>query len=161
MQRRESGVQICYTAGLMPDPEAPREALDPTRGWAGAMGLEFVKVTLEEVVVEWTTQEVHLQPHGIVHGGVFCGVVETVCSVGAALHAAPRGQIVVGVENHTSFIAATRAGRRLRCVGRPLQAGRRAHLWEANVFDEARLVATGRVRLLCLEAGTEPGAAKR
>ena len=29
--------------------------------------------------------ERHLQPFGIVHGGVHCGVVETVASLGAAL----------------------------------------------------------------------------
>lgn len=143
--------------------DAPQSAtFDPHDGWAGAMDLEYVTLAQEEVVVEWIVGPQHLQPHGIVHGGVFCGAVETVCSVGASLHAAPRGQVVVGVENHTSFIRATRAGARLRCVGKPLQTGRRAHLWEASIHDdEGRLVATGRVRLLCLDQGTEPGASSK
>jgi 1,4-dihydroxy-2-naphthoyl-CoA hydrolase len=141
----------------MADPESPEPAFDPRSGWAGAMGLEFPTVSMGEVVAEWVVGPEHRQPHGIVHGGVFCGVVETVCSIGAALHAARQGQLVVGVENHTSFIRAVREGR-LRCVGKPLQAGRRAHLWEANVFDaEGRLVATGRVRLFCLAPGETTG----
>jgi len=124
---------------------------DLTGGWAGAMGLEFLTVTKDEVVVEWNVGPEHRQPHGIVHGGVHCGVVEEVCSLGAALNAAENGQIVVGVENHTSFVRAARQGR-LRCTATPLQKGRRAHLWEARVVDEdGRLIATGRVRLFCVD----------
>jgi len=113
------------------------------------MGFRIVKAELDEVVIEWTVGPEHLQPFGIVHGGVHCGVVETVCSVGAALHAAPRGQQVMGIENHTSFLRAVREGR-LRASGKPVHVGQRAQLWECTVTDEKdRAVATGRVRLFC------------
>jgi uncharacterized protein (TIGR00369 family) len=129
-------------------------AFDPASGWAGAMGLDFVEMTKDRVVVEWTVADAHKQPHGIVHGGVHCGVVETVCSVGASLNAAENGQIVVGVENHTSFLRPVTEGR-LRATGVPLQKGRQAHLWEARVEDaQGRLVATGRVRLFCMAPRT-------
>jgi uncharacterized protein (TIGR00369 family) len=82
---------------------------------------------------------------------VYAGIIETLCSVGAALDAMPRGQSVVGLENHTSFLRAVREGR-LRCTARPLSRGRKSQVWEAAVHDEqGRLVATGRVRLLCLD----------
>ncbi|HEX7672181.1 MAG TPA: PaaI family thioesterase [Polyangiaceae bacterium] len=127
-------------------------ALDPTTGWAGAMGLNFVTISAEEVVVEWTIDGRHRQPYGIVHGGVHSGVIETVCSMGAAMHAGPRGQTVVGVENHTSFLRAVRGGR-LRASAKPLHVGRRAQLWQAEITDEGgRLVATGRVRLFSQDA---------
>lgn len=120
-------------------------------GWASAMGLEMVRVTAEEVVIEWTIDGRHLQPYGIVHGGVHCGVVETACSIGAATIAAPRGQTVVGVENHTSFLRAVKSGR-LRASARPIQVGRRAMLWQCDIIDgEGRAVATGRVRLFCID----------
>jgi uncharacterized protein (TIGR00369 family) len=48
-------------------------------GWATAMGLEIVTLGAEEVVIEWTIDDRHLQPFGIVHGGVHSGVVETAC----------------------------------------------------------------------------------
>ena len=42
----------------------------------------------------------------------------------------------------------------LRVTARPLTRGRRTQVWEGTVTDEAhRVVATGRVRLICLEAG--------
>ena len=122
-------------------------------GWGAAMDLRFVRATAAEVVAEWEVSARHLQPHGIVHGGVYAGVIETVASVGAAIHALSLGRSVVGLENHTSFLHAVREGR-LRATARPLTTGRRTHVWEATVADATgRVVATGRVRLLCLEPG--------
>jgi len=118
------------------------------------MGVQLTKVTPDEVVAEWTVEPRHKQPAGLVHGGVHCGVIETVCSVGGHFRAEPSGQTVVGVENHTSFVRAVKNGK-LRATARPLQVGRRAQLWEANIVDEeGRLVATGRVRLFCVDAPT-------
>ena len=74
---------------------------------------------------------------------------------GAALAAMPRGQSVVGLENSTSFITAVRSGT-LRVVAKPVTRGRRTQVWEAVVTNEAgKTCATGRVRLLCLDAGGE------
>ncbi|HEY6555781.1 MAG TPA: PaaI family thioesterase [Polyangiaceae bacterium] len=124
-------------------------------GYSIAMALSFVSATADEVVAEFEVGEQHLQPYGIVHGGVYCGAVETTCSVGAGLYSAAAGQSVVGVENHTSFLRAVRAGK-LRVTAVPLSRGRRTQIWEASVRDAGqRLVATGRVRLLCLEADSQ------
>jgi uncharacterized protein (TIGR00369 family) len=60
---------------------------------------------------------------------------------------------VVGLENTTSFVRAVRAGTRLHAVAVPLTRGRKSQLWEGRILDEEdRLVAIGRVRLLCLPA---------
>ena len=127
----------------------------PDRGYDGAMGFRILSATRDEVIAEYDVGEHHLQPYGIVHGGVHCGIVETVCSTGAAMDALPRGQSVVGMENHTSFVRAVRQGR-IRVTATPLQRGRRAQLWEAISRDEqGRIVSTGRVRLICLDAGSE------
>ncbi len=62
---------------------------------------------------------------------------------------------MVGLENHTSFIHAVREGV-LRATARPLTRGRRTQVWEGEIRDAGgRIVATGRVRLLCLEPGSE------
>ncbi len=122
-------------------------------GWLKAMGIRWVRVTLDEVVAEWDVEQKHTQAYGIVHGGVHCGVVESVASVGAAINAMARGQSVVGLENHTSFIRAVRGGR-LRAVGKPVTRGRTTQVWEVAISDEAgKIVAQGSVRLLCLDAG--------
>ncbi len=123
-------------------------------GFNKALNLSFVRTTASEVVAELPITSEHHQPMGIVHGGVYCAMVETVCSVGAYLASAAGGYTVVGVDNHTSFLRAQRKGT-LRVTGRPLVTGRRTQLWEANIENgEGELVATGRVRLICLEAGS-------
>lgn len=122
-------------------------------GWLQAMGINITLATVDEVRAEMTIGTEHLQGYGIVHGGVHCGMIESLASIGAALVAMPRGQSVVGLENTTSFLRAVRAGATLHAVATPVTRGRKTQVWEAQVLDEQdRLVATGRVRLLCLEA---------
>ncbi len=120
-------------------------------GWVKEMGIVIRSATPQEVTCEWEVTEKHHQGYGIVHGGVHCGVIETLASVGAALVARPRGQRVVGLENNTSFIRAVRAGK-LHAVARPVTRGRSTQVWEAWVRDaDEQLVAQGRVRLLCID----------
>jgi len=119
-------------------------------GWVQAMGIVVTRATVDEVACEWTVEQKHHQAYGIVHGGVHAGVIETLASIGAALVALPRGQRVVGLENNTSFIRAVREGK-LHALARPVTRGRSSQVWEAWIRDgEERLVAQGRVRLLCI-----------
>ena len=139
-----------------PTPEAVAGMINENRdGWGVTNGLHFLRASRDEVACELEVGAHHLQAYGIVHGGVHAGVIETLASIGAALDAMPRGQSVVGLENHTSFVRAVRSGK-LSARATPLTRGRRSQLWEGTVTDEAgRLVATGRVRLLCLEPQSE------
>jgi len=122
-------------------------------GLDAALGVRLIRATADEVVIEYDVDARHLQPYGIVHGGMHCAMVETVCSIGAGLAAHARGQAIVGVENHTSFIRAVRHGR-VRVTGVPVTRGRRSQVWEATARNEAgEIVSTGRVRLLCLNPG--------
>jgi len=124
-------------------------------GWNTAMGLRFTRVTPDECVGELEIRDHHRQPYGIVHGGVHTGIIEAACSTGAAVVAMARGQSVVGLENATSFITAVREGT-LRVTATPVTRGRRTQVWQAVVTNEAgKTCATGRVRLLCLEQGSE------
>lgn len=124
----------------------------PVEGsWAAVMGVRFVSASADEVVAEIDVGPQHLQAHGLVHGGVHAGLIESAVSLGATIAARPHRRQVVGLENHTSFLRATRSGT-LRAIATPLHNGRTTQLWEASVHDaEGRVVASGRVRLLCLE----------
>jgi 1,4-dihydroxy-2-naphthoyl-CoA hydrolase len=125
-------------------------------GWLQAMAITITRATEDEVRAELTVGPEHLQSYGIVHGGVHCGLIESMASIGAALYAMPRGQSVVGLENNTSFIRAVRAGTKLHAVSTPITRGRKTQVWEGRIVDEdEKLVAMGRVRLLCLESDQE------
>jgi uncharacterized protein (TIGR00369 family) len=120
-------------------------------GWVKEMGIVILTASSDEVRCEWEVSEKHLQGYGIVHGGVHCGVIETLASIGAAAVAHPRGQRVVGLENNTSFIRAVRSGK-LHALAKPATRGRTSQVWEVWIRDEKeQLVAQGRVRLLCMD----------
>lgn len=122
-------------------------------GWAGAMSLHFTHATGDQVVAEFEVGEQHLQAYGIVHGGVYSGVIESVASVGAALWARRYNQTVVGLENQTSFLVATREGK-LTATALPLMRGRRTQVWQAKITNEkGQTVAEGKVRLISLDQG--------
>ncbi|MDT7732846.1 MAG: 1,4-dihydroxy-2-naphthoyl-CoA hydrolase [Mycobacterium sp.] len=93
-----------------------------------------------------------LQPMGIVHGGVYCSMVESLASVAAyTWKAANGGGSVVGVNNNTDFLRAIRGGV-VYGTAIPIQRGRRQQLWQVTIVDaDDRLVARGQVRLQNLE----------
>ena len=133
------------------------EFINRTPGWVRDMGITILSASPDEVTCEWEVTEKHHQAYGIVHGGVHCGVIETLASVGAALVALPRGQRVVGLENSTSFIRAVRSGK-LHAKATPVTRGRTTQVWEAWIRnEEEQLVAQGRVRLLCVNEEREFG----
>jgi len=117
------------------------------------VGLVFTRASSDEVACEVPVTPQLLQPYGLVHGGVYCSIVETLASVGAAMFALPRGQTTVGLENTTSFVRAVRSGKLLG-TARPLHRGRATQVWEVEIRgDDGKLAATGRVRMMCLDPG--------
>lgn len=126
-------------------PEKP----NPPHAAAGLdreLGVRCEEVGAERVVLSCeVTPRMH-QPHGIVHGGVLCTLVESAASIAAASWYGERGR-VVGVSNHTNFLRPVRDGR-LTAAATPLQRGRTQQLWQVAVTDtDGRLVAHGQVRL--------------
>lgn len=116
-----------------------------------ALGFKLDEAGPDRVVMSWTVGPRHLQPYGIVHGGVYCSVVEASASIGAALWYGERGQ-VVGAANNTNFLRAVREGR-LVATATPVHRGRSQQLWQVEILDDAdRLVARGEVRLQNLAA---------
>jgi 1,4-dihydroxy-2-naphthoyl-CoA hydrolase len=87
-------------------------------------------------------------PWGVVHGGVYCTVIESAASIGASAAVLDRGQFAVGVNNNTDFVRPMTTGR-LDVVAEPVQQGRTLQLWQVLLTraDDGKLVARGQVRL--------------
>jgi 1,4-dihydroxy-2-naphthoyl-CoA hydrolase len=129
---------------------------------AGVLGLRFDTIALDRLTAHLDVGPTHHQPYGIVHGGVWCAVIETMASFGAALHAARDGRLVVGVHNATDFLRAHRQGR-VMAAATPVHLGRSQQLWRVELWraDDGKAVAQGQVRLQAIDpervAGGEPG----
>jgi 1,4-dihydroxy-2-naphthoyl-CoA hydrolase len=122
-------------------------------GYDAAMGLRFISIGKDELRAEVEVGDQHRQPYGLVHGGVYAGIVESLCSVGAAVNVFTKGKNAVGLENSTSFLRAVRSGT-LRGRALPLTRGRKTQVWTVTITDDDdRLVASGRVRMLIIDEG--------
>jgi uncharacterized protein (TIGR00369 family) len=84
----------------------------------------------------------------VVHGGVYCTVIESAASIGASAAVADRGAFAVGVNNSTDFLRPMTSGR-VDVVAEPVQQGRTLQLWQVLLTraDDGKLVARGQVRL--------------
>lgn len=135
----------------MPSESTPPQPLSAP--FDGEIGLVYTDVSPDGVRAELTIKPTLLQPMGIVHGGVWCSVVESMASVSAYTWlAANGGGNIVGVNNNTDFLRAVREGT-VRAVSEPVHRGRRQQLWLVTIRDERdRLVARGQVRLQNLES---------
>lgn len=144
----------------MTDPTAPAvpEGTPPLSPFGETLGEEMVSVGPDEVVVRLTVAPHLHQPYGIVHGGVWCAMVETAASIGAATWLRTRGDgNVVGVSNHTDFLRAVRDGV-VTATATPIHRGRLQQLWLVEVRDDDdRLCARGQVRLQNLESAAGLG----
>lgn len=95
---------------------------------------------------------------GLVHGGVYCSMVESMASMAAFTWLSTRGGGgVVGVNNSTDFLRAISSGT-VYGTAEPLHRGRRQQLWLVVITDDAdHVIARGQVRLQNLEAPPSDG----
>ena len=116
-------------------------------GFDKELGLTYLEMTPDGGRAQLTITEKLLQPWGIVHGGVYCAVIESMASVSGHVWLSENGGgTVVGVNNNTDFLRAIRSGT-VTATSTPIHRGRRQQLWLITITDETdRVVARGQVR---------------
>jgi 1,4-dihydroxy-2-naphthoyl-CoA hydrolase len=113
------------------------------------LGLAVDHVASDLVTARMEITAHHLQPYGVVHGGVYCAMVESLASIGGASWAMESGMVgVVGVHNATDFLRSAREGVMFgRAV--PVHQGRSQQIWQVEITVDGsdRMLARGQVRL--------------
>jgi len=113
------------------------------------------ELTPTRVVAYVDVDDRHQQAYGIVHGGVWASVVESVGSHGAAFAAREitGSMAVVGISNSTDFLRPHRTGR-VKATGTPIFTGRTQQLWLVEIEREpdGKVVARGQLRVQNLAA---------
>lgn len=116
------------------------------------LGIEITDWDPDHVVARMPV-EGNTQPHGLLHGGATCSLVETVGSYAAALHAGP-GATVVGIELNASYVAAVTSGW-VTAVCTPAGAQLPLSTFVIEVTDDrGRLTASARLTCMVRPART-------
>jgi uncharacterized protein (TIGR00369 family) len=128
------------------DPERWRLALEDT--FIAKIGLEIDD--LVEVGVRTARLPVVpgvCQPMGIVHGGVYAAIAETLASMGTADGVIALGNIPLGMSNNTSFLRPVSDGH-VHARAEAFHRGRTSWVWDVEMRnDGGKLCATSRVTI--------------
>lgn len=116
-------------------------------GFDRLYGLELLACTEDQVRAHVRVGEHHLQPAGLVHGGLFASIAESLASVGTALAVLGKGQTAMGLSNSTSFLRPITSGG-VHAVARRRHRGRSTWVWDVEICDdEGRTCALTRMTI--------------
>ncbi len=128
------------------------------------LGIRFVELGDDFLRAEMPVDNRTRQTYGILHGGASMALAETLGSVACSLCLDLSQKYCVGLAINGNFIRQVKEGRVIGAA-RPLHLGRRTHLWEIRIENEAgKLVCVSRMTLAILElagAGIQPPKLKR
>src|SRR5271165_1486820 len=74
------------------------------QGFDRLYGLRLLACPDTEVLAEVAAVEEIKQPMGLIHGGVYASMAESMASLATALSVLEQGEIAVGLNNSTSFV---------------------------------------------------------
>jgi uncharacterized protein (TIGR00369 family) len=113
-------------------PPVPREF---PAGFDKLYGLELVEMTDELARGQVTVRDQIKQPFGLVHGGVYAAIAESLASIGTAVAVARDGKIAVGLSNQTSFLRPITEGT-IHAIALAKHRGRTTWVWEVEMSDD-------------------------
>ena len=122
--------------------------------------MRLVAMEWDRAVVELEVAACHLQPFGIVHGGVIATLIDT-ATFWAAFGSLPEDSGLVNVDLKLNYLSAVKSGR-LTATGRLIRGGRTISYAEAGIVGpDGEMVAHGTSTLMALPGkGLSGGAGK-
>jgi 1,4-dihydroxy-2-naphthoyl-CoA hydrolase len=121
-------------------------------GFDGLYGLEVLTISDAEVTAQVAVRDELKQPAGLVHGGVFASIAESITSMATWLAVRSDGSSAQGLSNQTSFVRPILDGT-IHAVGRRRHRGRTTWVWEVDITDDReRLCAMVRMTIAVREA---------
>jgi uncharacterized protein (TIGR00369 family) len=116
-------------------------------GFDRLYGLEMVECTDERVCAQVEVREELKQPFGLLHGGVYASIAESITSLATGLAVVGDGFTAMGLSNNTSFMRPVTEG----CVhaeATALHRGRTTWVWDVRFSDDrGRLCALTRMTI--------------
>jgi 1,4-dihydroxy-2-naphthoyl-CoA hydrolase len=115
-------------------------------GFAGFAGVEWLGINEDEATARIAVEEHHKQPFGLVHGGVYTTLAESIAS--AATHSLTGEEMAaIGMSNDTTFLRPISEGH-INALARRRHGGRTTWIWDVEMSDdEGRLCALSRMTI--------------
>lgn len=130
-----------------------QELNDKARGTLNAaLGIELTSFTKDSLSGRMPVNGQTMQPAGVLHGGASVALAETLASWAGSL-AVDAGRFhVVGQEINANHLRAGSAGQWVYGTASPIHVGRKTHVWEIRISNEAgKLVCISRCTLAVLD----------
>jgi uncharacterized protein (TIGR00369 family) len=106
------------------------------RGFDRLYGLELVSWSDTEVRARVAVRDELKQPAGLVHGGVYAAIAESMASLATAFAVLEDGDMAMGMANNTSFLRPVTEGV-LHAHATRLHRGRTTWVWDVRFSDDA------------------------
>ena len=99
------------------------------------IGLEYLDGSADEVRARVAVTDGVRQPVGLVHGGVYAAIAESICSAATwgAVHG--DGMVAMGQSNSATFLRPITEGH-VNAVARPRHRGRTTWVWDVEITDD-------------------------
>jgi uncharacterized protein (TIGR00369 family) len=138
------------------DAELPPTRLDPQLTLDAYLGLEWVELREDFASVRFEARDELKQPWGLLHGGVYSAVAESIASIATAAAVWREGMIASGLSNCASFLRPITAGT-VHVTARLRGHDEREWLWGLEFRDDAdRLCALVDVTIAVRPLRREP-----
>jgi uncharacterized protein (TIGR00369 family) len=115
------------------------------QGFDRLYGLQVTEIGDGAMEAKVPVRDAIKQPAGLVHGGIYAAVAESLATTGTALTVFGDGDTAIGISNQTSFLRPVVDGH-VNAHARARHRGRTTWVWEVELSDDAgRLCALSRV----------------
>jgi uncharacterized protein (TIGR00369 family) len=104
-------------------------------GFDRLYGLEQIELSEQQARGQVKVRDELKQPFGLVHGGVYAAIAESLASLGTAAVVAGQGKTAMGLSNQTSFLRPITEGT-IHAVATPKHRGRTTWVWEVEMSDD-------------------------
>jgi uncharacterized protein (TIGR00369 family) len=111
------------------------------------LGFELLEASGDRCRARFSAEQRVQQPFGLVHGGAYAALAESMASWATVLAVRERGDIAVGQSNSTTFLRPVASGQ-VEGEGVPRHRGRTTWVWDVEFTDDkGRVCAISRVTL--------------
>lgn len=104
-------------------------------GFDGLYGLELLDFSDTDVHAQVTVRDEVKQPMGLVHGGVYASMAESMASLATAVAVHAQGETAMGLSNSTSFLRPITEGV-VHAHASRIHRGRTTWVWDVRFSDD-------------------------